>query len=144
MEAKQKIKYSNVDEYIALQPENTRAGLKKLRDAIKKGAPQAEECISYQMPALKFHGMLAFYAAFKNHHGLYFMPPVIQAFKDKLTEYELSKATIKFPFGSSIPVKLVTEMARYSASNNLNKKQLKEAANFKSPKNKTAVKKQAV
>jgi uncharacterized protein YdhG (YjbR/CyaY superfamily) len=57
----------DIDSYLALQNEDVRVKLEKLRRTIKKAAPEAVEVISYLMPAFKYHGMLVFFAAFKNH-----------------------------------------------------------------------------
>jgi len=54
------IKTRAVDEYIASFPEEVQTKLEQLRIAIKKGAPEAEEVNSYQMPAYKYHGILVF------------------------------------------------------------------------------------
>ena len=56
MEEKKKLHFSTVEEYLALQPESVRVILEQLRQVIKKAAPEAEELISYKMPAYKFHG----------------------------------------------------------------------------------------
>ena len=122
---RQKSDYTTVDEYIAAQPADVRAGLKLLRETIKKAAPQAEELISYQIPAFKFHGMLVYYAVFKNHYGLYALANAIKVFGDKLKAYELSKGTIKFPLDKPIPVKLVTEIVKFRVKENLEKAALK-------------------
>ena len=128
MEAKQKKQFTTVDGYLALQPEKVRAMLEKLRQVIKKAAPGAEEVISYQMPAFKFHGMLVWYAAFKNQYGLYPLPKTLEVFKDKLAPYELSKGTVRFPFNKPVPVKLVTEIIKYRVKENTEKALLKSAA----------------
>ncbi len=125
MEPKQKTNYTTVDEYIAAQPPGVRAGLKLLRETIKKAAPQAEELISYRIPAFKFHGMLVYYAVFKNHYGLYALANTIKVFGDKLKAYELSKGTIRFPLDEPIPVKLVTEIVKFRVKENLEKAALK-------------------
>jgi len=120
-----KVLFKDVDEYISLQPEERRAGLEAIREAIKKGAPTAEEVISYQMPAYKQSGKLAFFAGYKNHYGLYF-PTAINAFKDKLVNYKVSKATIQLPVQAAIPKRLITEMVKYTVKANLEKAGMKE------------------
>ena len=69
MEAKQK--FNTVDEYLAIFPQNIKDKLDKLRLTIKKTAPEAEEIISYNMPAFTFHGILVYFAAHKKHIGFY-------------------------------------------------------------------------
>jgi len=64
-------KVNDIDKYIAGFPEETQKLLDQMRATIVKAAPGAEEVISYQMPAYKFHGMLVFFAGYKNHIGFY-------------------------------------------------------------------------
>ena len=105
--------------------------MEKLRQTIKKTAPGAEEVLSYKIPAFKFHGMLLWFAAFKNHYGLYPYSKTIQVFKDKLTGYEFTKGTIKFPLDKPIPVKLVMEIVRFRVKENLNKEILRNVLKSK-------------
>ena len=115
---------NDVDTFMAAQPENVRGILEKMRQIIKDAVPEAIELISYQMPAFKFHGMLAWYATFKNHYSL-FVPKVLPIFKDELMQYKLSKGGIRFPLDHPIPVELVTKIIQYAAKVNLEKEQLK-------------------
>jgi uncharacterized protein YdhG (YjbR/CyaY superfamily) len=123
---KQKVQFSTVDEYIAIQPKKVRATLERLRQTIKKAAPGAEETISYGMPGYKFHGMLAWFAAAKNHYGLYIVPKFLAKFKDRLTAYETTKSTIRIPLDKPVPKKLVTEIIKYGAGENLKKAAFKK------------------
>ena len=72
----------NVDHYISLQPIEIQGKLNQLRKLIKDNAPDVLEVISYNMPAYKLNGMLIYFAAHKNHIGLYPMAAGIEAFKD--------------------------------------------------------------
>ncbi|HEY4798358.1 MAG TPA: DUF1801 domain-containing protein, partial [Bacteroidia bacterium] len=93
-----KVKNSSlITHYISSHPPNVRVGLKQLQQIIKKAAPQAEEVISYGMPAFKMKRIIVWYAAAKNHYGLYPYAKAIVEFKDKLKKYETSKGAIKFP-----------------------------------------------
>ncbi len=94
---KTKLEFTRIDEYITAQPPNVRSTLKKLRHPIKKAAPESEETIRYQIPAYKFYGMLVNFAAFKNHISFFPTSSGLESFKDKLTSFEISKGTIKFP-----------------------------------------------
>ena len=114
----------DVDIYLLSQPQNAREPLEILRQTIKEAVPKADELISYQMPAFKFHGILAWYAAFKNHYSL-FVPAVLPYFKEELKPYALSKSGIKFPLDHPVPVELVTKIIKYAAQYNLEKQQLK-------------------
>ena len=95
-----------------------------MRQTIKVAVPEADELISYQMPAFKFNGMLAWYAPFKNHYSL-FVPGVLEFFKDELASYQLSKGGIRFPLDHPVQVELVTKIVQYKAKENLMKAQLK-------------------
>jgi uncharacterized protein YdhG (YjbR/CyaY superfamily) len=64
------IKANNIDEYIAAFPKDTQQLLGQLRATIRKAAPESEEMISYQMLAYKFHGMLVYFAGYKDHIGI--------------------------------------------------------------------------
>lgn len=115
---------TEIDTYLAAQPENVRSILEKMRQTIKEAVPEAVELISYRMPAFRFHGMLAWYAPFTNHYSL-FVPKVLPVFKDELRPYKLSKGGIRFPFDHPVPVQLVTKIIQYAAKENLAKAQLK-------------------
>lgn len=118
--------FLTTDDYISAQPEHVRAGLKQIRHIVKKVVPDAEETISYQMPAFRFHGILLYYAAFKNHFSIFPKTNVILAFRDKLEGYVVTKGTIHFPFDKPLPVKLITEIVKFRVKENLDKKQMKE------------------
>jgi uncharacterized protein YdhG (YjbR/CyaY superfamily) len=117
--------FSNVDEYIDLHSAPIRAGLTLIRKTIKTAAPEAEEMISYQMPAYKLKGMLAFFSATKNHYGFYPTASPILAFREKLKSYETSKGAIRFPLDKPIPVKLITAMVKWKVRENLAKEMVK-------------------
>jgi uncharacterized protein YdhG (YjbR/CyaY superfamily) len=123
--------YKNIDEYIASQPDQIRGTLEQLRQVIKAAAPDAEEVISYQMPAFKYYGMLCFFAAFKAHYSLFVSPEVLNAFRDKLTSYQLTKSAIRFPMKEPVQDKLVSEIIQYGVWRNLKKEELRQAGKKK-------------
>lgn len=111
---------SSVEEYIAGFPEDRQAGLEALRAAIRAGAPEATEQISYQMPAFRSHGQfLVSYAAFKQHYSLF---PASEAVTEELGEdlapYLAGKGTIRFPADRPIPADLVTRITRIRLGEN--------------------------
>lgn len=128
MNARPNHRPTTIDEYISELPVAVRPRIEKLRQIVNKVAPEAVEAISYGMPAFKYHGMLLYFAAFTNHYSLFAFPNAIVAFKDKLTGYELSKGTIKFPLNKAVPVKLITEIVKFKVQENLNKQIAKELA----------------
>lgn len=120
----QKGKFSNVDEYIALYPPAIQKGLNLIRKTIRKAAPEAEETISYNMPAYKLNGMLVFFAAMKNHYGFYPTASPMKVFREKLMPYETSKGAIRFPMDEPIPIRLVSEIVKWKVRENLSKTSL--------------------
>ncbi|MCL5949868.1 MAG: DUF1801 domain-containing protein [Candidatus Bathyarchaeota archaeon] len=105
--------FKTTDEYIASFPQNTQVVLQQVRQAIKEAAPQAQEVISYSMPAFKQNGILVWFAAFKNHIGFFPKVSAMEAFKRELFPYQTSKGTIRFPLDEPIPVDLVREIVKF-------------------------------
>lgn len=116
----------DIDGYLELQNENVRLKLEKIRMTIKKAVPLAEETISYQMPAFKYNGMLAYFATFTNHYSLFISPKIIESFKEELKSYETSKGTIKIPNDKQVPVRLITRLVKAAARQNLEKAEMKK------------------
>lgn len=112
--------FKTIDEYIATFPKEIQPKLQDIRQTIKQAAPNAQEAISYQMPAFKQKGNLVWFAAFKQHIGFYPTPSAIVAFKDKLTLYKTSKGAIQFPIDQPIPLELIKEIVHFRVKENLN------------------------
>ena len=121
-------KFKTVDEYFSVIPKNRRDILGQLREAIQQAAPQAEELISYNMPAFRFHGMLVYYAAYGEHIGFYPGAGAIinEAFKNELAGYETSKGTIRFPIEKALPLRLIKNIVKYRVKQNLEKEKAKK------------------
>ena len=115
------IKPKNIDEYISMFPDNIQELLKEIRAIIKEAAPEAEEIISYQMPAYKFHGMLIYFAAFKNHIGLYPRVSGIETFKEELSVYKGAKGSVQFPLNKPLPLDLIARIVRFRVTEKLKK-----------------------
>jgi uncharacterized protein YdhG (YjbR/CyaY superfamily) len=107
-----------IDEYIAAYPPNIQNTLKQIRQTIHQAAPQAEETISYQMPAFKQNGVLVWFAAFKNHIGFFPKTTAIEAFNNKLSSYKTSKGTIQFPIDQPMPLELIAEIVKFRVKEN--------------------------
>jgi uncharacterized protein YdhG (YjbR/CyaY superfamily) len=114
------VKTSNeIDLYIETFPENVQVLLQELRAIIKKTAPNAEEIMSYKMPAYKQHGRLVYFAAFKNHIGFYPHTYPIIHFKEDLKEYKTSKGAIQFALDKPLPKELITRIVEYRVKEDL-------------------------
>ena len=114
-----------VDEYIERFPPKVQTLLRKLRKAIIATAPDAEEKISYQIAGYKYHGMLVYFAAHKNHIGLYPAPREVKEFKKELADYKGPKSTVQFPLDKPIPVDLVVRIVKYRMKVNLERQKKK-------------------
>jgi uncharacterized protein YdhG (YjbR/CyaY superfamily) len=117
----------SIDEYIAACSPAVQATLKKLRATIRRAAsPDVNETISYGIPAFTRHGILVYFAAFKNHIGLY--PPVrgnakLQA---ALAPYAGPKGNLKFPLDRPIPYALIARIVKFRVKQNLEKSKRKK------------------
>lgn len=109
--------FQSVDEYIASQSAAMQTLLRRVRSTIRKAVPQAEEMISYKMPAYKLRGeRLLYFAGWKQHYSLYpATKALVAALKDELACYEISKGTIRFPIDQPVPVKLIERIAKFRA-----------------------------
>ena len=96
-------KPQDIDGYISQFPADVQTVLQKVRETIRQAAPDAKEVISYQMPAFKQHGMLVYFAAWKQHIGLY--PPVSgdKALEKAVARYAGPKGNLQFRCKSRSP-----------------------------------------
>ena len=110
--------FKSIDEYIATQPKATQTTLKRIRATIRKAVPEAEEAISYQIPAFKLHGrIMMYFAAWREHYSIYpSSDRLVAAFKKELAPYDLDKGTIRFPIDEPIPMTLIEGIAKFQAT----------------------------
>jgi uncharacterized protein YdhG (YjbR/CyaY superfamily) len=109
---------TSVDDYLASQPPETRAVLERVRSAIRRGVPKAEESISYRIPTYRMNGRpVIYFAGFRHHYSIYpANSRLVRAFEAELAPYEFNrKGTIRFPFTARVPVGLITRIARFRA-----------------------------
>ena len=101
-----------VDDYIATFVPDIQAVLQKIRQTVKAAAPEAEETISYRMPAFKMNGVLVYFAAFKTHIGLY--PPVRgdDSLMRAVRPYAGPKGNLQFPLDKRIPYALIRRIVK--------------------------------
>ena len=105
-------KPTTIDGYISQFPGDVQAVLRDVRSTIRRAAPDAEEVISYQMPAFRQHGILVYFAAWKNHVGLY--PPISgdPAIEKAIARYAGPKGNLQFPLDEPMPLALIERVVR--------------------------------
>lgn len=115
-----KKKFDNIDEYISFFPENVQIILAEMRQLIRDLAPEADECISYDMPAFKLgkkrDTILVYFAGYKNHIGFYPMPATIAHFEAALKGYKYAKGSIQFSLQKEMPYDLMRKMLIFRLS----------------------------
>jgi uncharacterized protein YdhG (YjbR/CyaY superfamily) len=111
----------NIDEYIAAFSPEVRTILDRIRRTIHNVAPDAQETISYQIPAFRLNGTLVYFAAFKNHIGFY--PPVSGDAKleKAISPYAGKKGNLQFPLDQPIPYDLIERIVKLRVKQNLAK-----------------------
>lgn len=110
---------SPIDEYIRQFSPEIQEILQTLRKVIKESAPEAEEKISYQMPAFVLHGNLVYFAAFKRHIGFYPTASGIAAFQQELSGYKGGKGTVQFPLDQPLPYELIRKIVKFRVAENM-------------------------
>lgn len=118
---------ASVDAYIAGFPDDVQEILRRIRATIKEAAPDAQEAITYRLPTFTLHSNLVHFGAFKDHIGFYPDPSGIDAFRDELAPYRLSKGAIQFPLNEPIPYDLIRRITAYRVQENLAKAEAKAA-----------------
>lgn len=106
------MKSREVDAYIARFPRRVQALLRKVRQTIRSAAPEADEVISYRIPAYRQNGILVYFAGFKGHVGLF--PPVRgNAVVEKAAaKYAGPKGNLRFPYDEPLPLGLIARIVR--------------------------------
>ncbi len=102
----------DVDEYLSAVDEPKRGTLEALRRTILEIAPEAEQVISYGVPAFRVQGkIVAGFAAFTDHLSyLPFSGSVLERLGDELRGYTMTKSTLHFPVDRPLPTRLVKKL----------------------------------
>jgi len=117
---------TTIDEYIAGFPPDVQEILQKVRETIRKAAPNAEETIKYQLPTFTLKGNLVYFGGFKKHVGFYPVPTGIEAYAEDLAPYKTGKGSIQFPYDKPIPYDLITKVVKYRVEENLRNAETKK------------------
>lgn len=112
----------SIAEYIVGFSAEVQVLLEQIRETIKEVAPDAEETISYAIPAFRLNKKnLVYFAAFKKHIGLYPAPTALEEFKADFEPYKTSKGTVQFPLDRPMPLALIRKIVRHLVQKNLEK-----------------------
>jgi len=115
--------FRTIDEYIKIFLQDVQSILERMRQTIRKAAPEAVESISYQMPTFKLNGKnLVYFGGYKNHIGFYPVPSGIRAFKKELLQYKTGKGSVQFPIDKPVPYDLVKKIVMFRVKENMKKK----------------------
>jgi len=122
----EKVIFKTIDSYIASFPENVQSILQDIRETIHAAAPQAEEKISYQMPTFVYKGNLIYFAAFKNHIGVFGTSGALEPFHDELAPFTGPKGNLQFPIDKPIPLDLIRKIVTFRVAEDLKKAEMKK------------------
>ncbi len=115
-------KTSTITDYIESFSKDTQLLLEQMRSTIKTAAPEAEESISYGMPAYKlFQKPLVYFAGYKNHIGFYATPTGHSEFHEELSKYKQGKGSVQFPIDQPLPIALITRIVQFRVAENKRK-----------------------
>ena len=119
--ATRRTQVETIDDYIAGCVQEVRPILREIRATIRRAVPQATELMSYRMPAFTLSGILVYFAAFKNHIGLF--PPVSgdARIEKAIAAYAGEKGNLRFPLNQPIPYDLIERIVKLRVKQNLAK-----------------------
>lgn len=119
-------KIETVDDYISSFSGEIHEMLVQIRKIVLSEVPEAEECISYQMPMFKFHGRLLYFSAHTKHVGFYPFKSAVAKFKKELSKFKTGPGTIQFPIGQKLPLGLIRKIVKFRAKENLAQQKAKK------------------
>lgn len=111
-----KTDYKTIDRYHAAFPAEAAERMQKVSDVIHNIAPEAEEVISYQIPAFKIgKAFLIYYAAFENHLSLSnpWSEALLKEFATELKGLKVSKSVIQFPNDKPLPMDFIKALLKF-------------------------------
>ena len=125
------MKFTSINEYVSTLPENAQKAMGEIIATIKARVPNAEEHISYNMPAFKVNGeYFVHFSAWKNHIGLYPVPAGDEAFQTQIEPYRAAKSSLNFPLDKPMPIKLIGKVIKFRIVENLKSAKVKSKRRF--------------
>ncbi len=114
------MKFASINEYVSSLPENAQKAMSEIIATIKAKVPNAEESISYNMPAFKVNGeYFVHFSAWKKHIGMYPIPAGNEAFQKQIESYRSAKSSLNFPLDKPMPIKLIEKVIKFRIAENL-------------------------
>jgi uncharacterized protein YdhG (YjbR/CyaY superfamily) len=109
-------KPKTIDDYLAALSDDKRTALERLRKIIRAAVPNAEECISYRLPAFRLDGKcFVWFGAVANHCAIY---GVVGTHREELKGYDTSKGTVRFQADKPLPANLVRKLVKARVAEN--------------------------
>jgi len=106
--------YNTIDEYIIQFPPETKARLQKIREVVRRLAPEVLETIAYGIPTFKLKGKnLVHMAGYEHHIGFYPGSEVIQVFAEQLNIFKTAKGTVQFLLNEPLPITLIEKIVKF-------------------------------
>lgn len=115
-------KPKSISDYIAGLPSKAQKHMEQIRALIKKTVPEAEETISYGMPAFNLNGhYLIYFGGYRDFVSLYPAPRENPAFKEEIAAYAGGKGTVRFPLEKALPLRLIKKIIQFRLKDNKNR-----------------------
>ncbi len=127
---------ANVDDYLSKLPVKERTLLQNLRKIILTTAPKAKEVIGYGMPGYQYHGMLVYFAAFKNHCSFFPGTSMLEQFGKEAELFKTSKGTLQFTADKPLPATLVKKIVKARMKQNEEREHARELKKVSTKKSK--------
>lgn len=122
-------KPKSMKDYISGLPVKARKHMLQIRDLVKTLVPEAEETLSYGMPAFNLNGhYLIYFGGYRDFVSLYPAPRNNPAFKEEISAFAGGKGTIRFPLDKALPIRLIQKIIRFRLEENSNSVRKKRAA----------------
>lgn len=109
-------KFETVDQYLETFSGETKSRLEAIRQVAQSVAPDAEEVISYNIPALKIgKDFLTYFSGYDAHVSISFVPTdsVYEKFKTELADNVKSKSTIQFATDKPLPIDVIQKILEF-------------------------------